>query len=42
MSFGEFCLKSMRILLLTGRNTHAQTVLMSGLVNLLVHATGLD
>jgi len=28
--------------LFTGRNTHAQTFLMSGLVNFLVHGTCLD
>jgi len=32
----------MRIVLLTGRNTHALAFLMSRLVNLLVHGTSLD
>jgi len=34
----EICLKRVRIGLFTGRNTHAQTLLMSGLVNLLLQA----
>jgi len=38
----EICLKTVRIVLLAGRSTHASTYLMSRLVNLLVHGTCLD
>ena len=34
----EICMKRVRIGLFTDWNTHAQTLLMSGLVNLLVQA----
>jgi len=42
LRLSEFCLKSMLIALLPDRNTHAQTFLLSRLVNLLVHGTCLD
>jgi len=42
MSLSEFWLKSMRIVLLTGLNAHAQTFLMPRVVDHLVHGTCFD